>query len=344
MRYFSTYPSGFDEVAEAALTSRLVKTTVIRRLDGALEYETNAHPKKITELRFFQNSFVVLKDFRDLGNKPIERMMRHFLKNGMETLLRNSAAFRSAKSFRLMASKNNQPAGAPAELRVAIESRIRKTTRLHVSRAGADVEVWFSSRKDSTGYILIRFTKRRATERSLHAGELKPETAHLLILCSEPSHEDTFLDPFCGYGGILFERMESHRASSIHGVDSDASKIQRLRDILSKQPSTARLEVDDARRLAGVQDGSVTRIVTDPPWGEFGSGRNLDGLYKGFIRQFERVLSPAGIAVLLTGRNCPLSDLVKSAGVPMIIQSTCNVLISGKKATVSTLRKNTKHL
>jgi 23S rRNA G2445 N2-methylase RlmL len=335
MQYLSTFPSGFDEIAEAALTSRLVKTTVTRRLDGALEYETNAQPKIISELRFFQNSFSVLKTFSDLGNKPIEKMMRHFLNHGLESRLRNSPAFRNASSFRLMTTKNNQPTGAPPDMRTAIESRIRKATRLHESRSGADVEVWFSSRKDSTGYVMVRFTKRRASEKSLHAGQLRPETAHLLILCSEPSHQDVFLDPFCGYGGILLERLQSHRASLVHGVDSDAAKIRRLQDLASRLPAPARLEVDDARRLAGAPDGSVTRIVTDPPWGEFGGTRNLDGLYKGFLRQFDRVLAADGIAVLLTGRNCPLAGLLESSGVSLRIRQDHNVLISGKKATVS---------
>ena len=308
MHYLSTFPSGFDKIAEEALTSRLVKTTVKRRLDGALEYETNAQPKAIAELRFFQNSFSILQTFSDLGNKPIEKMMRHFLNHGLESRLRNSPAFRNAGSFRLMTTTNNQPTSAPPDMRTAIESRIRKATGLHESRSGADVEVWFSSRKDSDGYVMVRFTKRRANEKTLHAGQLRPETAHLLILCSQPSHQDVFLDPFCGYGGILLERLQSHRATLVQGVDADAAKIRRLQDLASRLPSPVRLEVDDARRLAGITDGSVTRIVTDPPWGEFGGARNLDGLYKGFLRQFDRVVAPNGNARRQAGRTSTLDD------------------------------------
>jgi 16S rRNA G966 N2-methylase RsmD len=336
LRYLSTFPSGFGRIAETALTGRFLKTTVQKRLDNALEYASDTHPAKIAALRFFQNSFVVVKRFE--GSHTTAGMIRFFLKNRLESVCKTIPVFRSADTFRVLSMEGNRPVGMPPDMRNAVESRLRKASGKRESRGGADVELWFSSRSDNIGYILLRFTKRRATEKTLHPGEIRPETANLLILCSEPSHHDVFLDPFCGYGGILLERARSYRADSIHGIDSDQSKIRRLRRVVAGSDfPQIRLEVGDARVLGTVEDGSITRVVTDPPWGVYQKKPSIEPIYAGLLTQLERILTADATVVLLTERSCPLDALVARAGTVFRIHDTLEVLVAGKKATVHTL-------
>ena len=80
-----------------------------------------------------------------------------------------------------------------------------------------------------------------------------------------------------------------------------------------------------------IADASITKVVTDPPWGEYDDGRkgSIRSLYSGFLRQLERVLASDGVAVLLLGRNSAFFDLLRADRSKFLLGETHEVLVSG---------------
>ena len=326
-------------MVEHVLRPKLKSSGIQRMLDGAVLYHSDISLEGVAGLRFFQNSFLVIKSFENLGRSPITRMMRAFDRRILSAALLSSQLVRRAKSFRIVTSSENRLSVPDKRARAAVESVICKALHVPVSRAAADLEIWFLYRREGVGFILLRLTRRRATEKTLNRGELKPEMGNLLCSISEPSPDDVFLDPFCGFGAIVMERAVSFPARKIYGIDSSREKINQLRNKIRKIHLRAvnkiSLQVGDSRNLSGVPENSVSKIVTDPPWGDFNySADSIIDLYRGFITALPRIMIPGGIAVLLVGRDGPTVELISANPLNLRLDTSYRVLISGKKALV----------
>jgi len=123
----------------------------------------------------------------------------------------------------------------------------------------------------------------------------------------EPGH--TLLDPFCGAGTLLVEALRGP-AGHLLGADHDRRWIQATgrnlelaRERIDRTDSAATpitLWRGDARHLP-LRDGSVDRIVSNLPFGKrVGSHRHNLTLYPDVLREYARVLTRSGRAVLLT--------------------------------------------
>jgi 23S rRNA G2445 N2-methylase RlmL len=128
-------------------------------------------------------------------------------------------------------------------------------------------------------------------------------------------------------------------------VDSDPAKVRHVRAAVgaSKVPPGTAVHIDegDSRRLVDVPDGTVTAVVTDPPWGEYaGETYDLDALYSPFLRQLCRVCVPGARGVLLLHRENPVERMIRENGLAISVVEATPVLVAGRKATVLRLRVN----
>ena len=83
----------------------------------------------------------------------------------------------------------------------------------------------------------------------------------------------------------------------------------------------------------------MNKIITDPPWGIYKEDkRDYVEFYSKVLREFERVLIPNGIAVILTARKDGFIKALKS--MPNLnLEKDYHILVSGKKAGVYKLTK-----
>ena len=89
-------------MVEHVLRPKLKSGGLQRMLDGAVLYHTDTSPEGVAGFRFFQNSFLVIKSFENLGRNSITRMMRAFDRRIFSAALLSSQLIRRAKSFRIV--------------------------------------------------------------------------------------------------------------------------------------------------------------------------------------------------------------------------------------------------
>jgi tRNA G10 N-methylase Trm11 len=163
--------------------------------------------------------------------------------------------------------------------------------------------------------------------------------AHLLCLLSEPGRNDIFLDPFCGSGSLVLERLHSFPYRQILAGDQDPTHVAALRR-KTKQQKNIKLEQWDALHLTTVESHSVHKIVTDPPWGFYqDTNVNFTEFYSQMLSEFARVLQPGGLAVVLVGRKAEFEQALIAIAQHLQLRKKYDVLVSGKKAGVYQLAR-----
>lgn len=149
-------------------------------------------------------------------------------------------------------------------------------------------------------------------QRSFSAAAIRPTIAHALVRLSQPRADDVFLDPFCGSGTILSERLSlPHHV--VLGGDSDAQALAVAAQNTSGQ---AQLAQWDAGALP-IESASVDAIVTNPPWGNQIAVSDSAALYLAFLREVVRVLRPGGRLVVLSDRADDMAAAAQACGVAL---------------------------
>ncbi|TSC85130.1 MAG: putative RNA methylase family protein [Microgenomates group bacterium Gr01-1014_16] len=268
--YFSTFITGLNEVVSDALKKSVSSVRIEQILDGLIVYKTNVNPRQIRELRFFNNSFVLLETVR--GNVSDDTLKKLVDK---VTGVKIQIPVEKRTSFRIMFSKENQPVSVEPKILQSLEKKFASKD-LSVNRTSSGVELLFLARSDGYGFFGLRLTRHGDYKKTLHPGELRPELANLLCCLSDPTQDDVFLDPFAGYGAIPIERAVSFPYKRIYAGDIVPNLVSELKQKASKLGKRFIIGQLDATKLNTFSDSSISKIVTDPPWGIYSSGKNFD--------------------------------------------------------------------
>jgi len=194
------------------------------------------------------------------------------------------------------------------------------------TREEAALEVWAHVIGERT-IVGLRLTGdefgQRTYKRAHLPASLKPTVARALVALSEPRYEDVFLDPMCGAGTILGERVAWGRVKLILGGDVDNAAVDASRDNVRRGASLLQW---DATRLP-IAGASVDVVVTNPPYGrQHDAEAGLDRLYARSTREIARVLRPGGRCVILTGE----ADVLKRALPPSLsVKARHRMLLRG---------------
>lgn len=324
--YYSTFIPGLLEPVEAALRSSMPDVKITLSLDGLVAYETDAKASVIEKLPFVTNSFYILKRFE---GATVQEMAADVVRDPAWTV----EAPRG--TFRVIASVANQLVPLASKVMEALERRIAEKTKLRPNRAKPDHEFWLLERSEGCGFFALRLSHHKAYDKSLQKGELRPELANILCRLSEPAENELFLDPFCGSGAIPIQRAKFCSSGLVIASDSDEGNVEALKQRIKDLGLRKRMVVrrDDALHLTRYEDGSIHKIVTDPPWGHFekthfaGTDIPIEEFYRAMLAEFARVLRPGGKLVILTAESLPTDE-------QFTLEKRFNILVSGKKAAV----------
>lgn len=292
MRYFAQFRAGLGELVNDALRQDLAKVKVIGSDGSSLIFDSGSGPAQVGELRYLKNAFTVLGAIRRTSAR---RAAEQFAEQVLSTpLLRGQ---KRVTSFRTMVSVDGTLLGLPRQTRARLESAIARAIGARLSRSGGGVEYWLIARR---GTETMLFCRRLTTgvERGV-AGSLGRDLATLLVKASAPRPDDVFLDPFAGCGSIVRARIALPYVRATYS-DVAAGKVP------PELRRAGRVDVftDDALRLPSIPSGSVSSIVTDPPWGEYDTGLDFATFAHQMMTSFDRALDPhRGRLVILLSRR-----------------------------------------
>ncbi|MDR2517459.1 MAG: methyltransferase [Spirochaetaceae bacterium] len=338
--FYATFAPGLAEAVKEVVLSRLDDARFIKLLDGAVIFETS---RTYDRLGFFcfNNIFAVI-DIRERrgGLAALEThlgLVHTTGEAGREIITKNS---KNIRSFRIVTSLENRPAAVEGAIRSGAERYIARCSGLALDRANRGAEFWFLYRSEGFSVFMKRLTRRASWEKSLRPGELPPPLAWMLCRLANIGPGDTVLDPFSGSGAIPFQALKHFPPASVIAADISAEAIRRTRKKLAAAAPARRVILckDVAELAAALGEKSVTKIVSDPPWGFFAeTALPLEQFYRNMTAVFSRILADEGAAVLLSARKPELEQAAETAGFE--ITRRFSILLSGKKAGIFLLEK-----
>ena len=337
--YYSTFVPGLLEPVKDSLLRALKHGHVRLELDGLIAYETIAEVTDIGSLGFVTNTFRILKSFPRDPRRTMADMASQVLADRSVSFRSVPRKDKASQTFRVITSVANRLVPLDERLMKQLEQKISSQTGLRPNRSKPDHEFWLLQRSEGFGFFALRISHHKSYDKMLQKGELRPELANVLCRLSRPSHGELFLDPFCGSGAIPLQRAR-FPLGLIFASDSNQQKIdslkQRIRKLGLQKKIIARCE--NALDLRRYQDGSIHKIVTDPPWGHFESTQiPLDEFYDRMLAEFCRLLTAEGLLVVLTAQNAVLETSVQKNALKLDTLKKFNILLSGKKAAIYVL-------
>lgn len=154
------------------------------------------------------------------------------------------------------------------------------------------------------------FSERKPSRRaSVHPSTMQPNFARALVNLARTPRDGTFLDPFCGVGGILLEA--GLIGAKPIGVDINPDLLDGAEENLEEwEIEDYELLPEDARELE-IED--VDAIATDPPYGRQAStgGSELDDLYENSLPVLTRTLKVGGHLCITAPTELNLREMAK---------------------------------
>ncbi|HEX2312337.1 MAG TPA: methyltransferase domain-containing protein [Thermomonospora sp.] len=177
--------------------------------------------------------------------------------------------------------------------------------------------------------VAARPLHRRPYKRRSIAGTLHPPVAAAMVRTAEIQPGHSVLDPCCGAGTLLLEAAGQEPEARLRGYDLSQEAVKAARENATGLPVT--LGQADAGDLP-VEDASVDRVLSNPPWGgQVSAGGLLAGSRSRWWKELRRVLTPGGIAVLLVADPGDITEGIRTGLTPSYVQ---RVRISGAESFI----------
>lgn len=216
----------------------------------------------------------------------------------------------------------------------------------HPRRTGAapppDYAAWRLTLDGTGATLMLRITPRplhrRPYKRQSVPGSLHPPLAAAMTGLADIGPGHTVLDPCCGAGTLLIEAALAHpEAARFQGYDIDRTALAAARaNKAAASLDRIRIRRADAGGLP-LPDGSVDRIVCNPPWGtQVHAQASLATAPSAWWRELHRLLTPTGTAVLLLPTPTLLAPAIHAGLVPTHTQ---RVHLSGTPAFLIRLER-----
>jgi 23S rRNA G2445 N2-methylase RlmL len=356
--YLATTLGGLEGVLAAEARASLPAVSVAETTRGKVYLATPDPPQTLFGLRTADNLYRLLGRFRvgphrgdlaavraavaalDLSPDRWGAVTATELPGTPETPERALRA-RESPTFFVNASRRGRHTYSRFDLAAAATAGI--LDRRPAWRAGDPVAHQLELRLDVDGeeaVLSLRLTPpsfRFRGAREFSPAALRPTVAHALVWLSRPAPGDRFLDPFCGSGTVLAERLP-YPAQRIAGGDASLAAVGVAQaNLASSRDARVFLAQWDARRLP-IGAAAVDTVVTNLPFGrQVLTPPALAALYEDFAAELGRVLTGSGRAILLTEHG----ELLRraAAGVDLAAETLMTLSLKGLQPQVLRLTR-----
>jgi tRNA (guanine6-N2)-methyltransferase len=208
----------------------------------------------------------------------------------------------------------------------------------------ASIEVWLTI-EGNQAVCGLRLSDRSMRHRDYKLehlpASLRPTLAAAMVRLGQVKAGHRVLDPMCGAGTLLAECLAwaQHadvRPLKVLGGDIEPNAV-RCSEINLRRHGNPPLMRWDARRLP-LGDLEVDRILSNPPFGkQLSRPEEIGPLYRAMLREYDRVLKPHGLAVLLVSDFPLLKEAASEVG--WHAQRQLRVRVLGQPTVLTVWRK-----
>ncbi|NLE99971.1 MAG: methyltransferase domain-containing protein [Anaerolineales bacterium] len=349
--YVQTMP-GVEQIAWLEIRRRLprvrfVETLFAKDQNGIVVFEFGGDPADLLQLRTTEDAFVMAASLDDLSRDW--RDLR-----AVTGLVAESPVFEQARrlvrpeggalTYRVISRKFGQHQYRRMDLGQAVvkgvERRYGRAWRL--VEDDADLEVWANALGSRLlcGLRLSTSTMRHRDYRVVNLpASLRPSVAAAMVLLTEPEPTDVFLDPMCGSGTLLAERVLAADYAQAFGGDLQAERTQASQRNLVGLGRPVTVFTWDACRLP-LATGSVDKVSVNPPFGkQLGSPLEVAELYPCFFGELARVLRPGGRATVLSSEFELVKDVLRRERSLQILTGY-SIAVLGQWGRIYIIRRN----
>jgi 23S rRNA G2445 N2-methylase RlmL len=330
--YYAHTMPGCEEIAWLEIRTRFSTAKFdgylfVKDQNGIVRWNDNVRTPDLLALRTTEDVFVqatplakLSRDWRDL--RQIEQLFRQ------TELLRDAvnlcSGSRKQFTYRVVSRKSGNHQYRRKDFEEAcikgVEGRHQRNWKLVDDHA--DVEIW-ANIIGSTLLCGVRLSDRTMRHRPYQVvsrpASLRPSVAAAMVWLTDPSQHDVFVDPMCGSGTILAERMLAAPYQAVRGGDISVESVRAATENLSSLQQPFQVEQWDACALP-LDTDSVHKAATNLPFGkQIGSPDELRRLYPCFFRELGRVLQPGGIATVLSSEYELVKDTIRQLPALRII-------------------------
>ncbi|CAG7626521.1 methyltransferase domain-containing protein [Paenibacillus allorhizosphaerae] len=175
----------------------------------------------------------------------------------------------------------------------------------------------------------------RGEERRFTQAALRPTVAHALVWLSDPQRSDVFIDPCCGSGTIMSERL-TYPYLRVEGGDLSREAVASAAENIG-HCERAKIHHWNARSLP-IDAGCVDKIVTNLPFGkQIAANEDILELYLELFGEMKRVLKMDGSAICLTDAEAALQSAAERAELDC--SKTMTLHLKGLHPALFVLRK-----
>jgi 23S rRNA G2445 N2-methylase RlmL len=320
----ATVPDGLEPIAGQELRRRLEARFILRQergrwsLPGSLRFDYSGDLKTLLGLKtvlsvYLVCAFDIPRPRALLSNEHLPALLRAIEQ------VRGLLAPETYRTFHLSA------AGSESAVLLRLKQEI--AARAHLQRVADEQEAHLQMHlrpapEPAAGWeLLLRLSPRPLAVRAWRVcnrkGALNAAVAHAMVLLTQPAPQDTFLNPACGSGTLLIERIACGPARRAVGCDIDGEALACAHENIEAGGCGERVEAHrwDMLHLP-LPDDSVDSFCSMLPFGHrMGSHAENLALYPRTLQEAARVAKEgARFALLASDRRVIESSLQQSPG------------------------------
>lgn len=309
---FALTVPGLETLAAAEIEERL-EAEVKRTEPGMVLFRPEAVDRRLFRLRLVEDLFLFAwgsdqLTYRAADLKLITQWTRREVDWPRLFQLHHAVAAKpkGKPSYHLVAQMRGEHGYRRMDARDALFAGMRdKIPQSWLPRSeGAAVEVWLRI-EGKRAICGVRLTDERMRHRQYKdehvPASLRPVVAAAMVRLAAPGPGEWLVDPLCGAGTILAERLAEQRDALVLGGDCDRAAVRASVSNLRHWRDEPPVALWDATELP-LANRSMTCLATNPPFGrQIGTPEDLGPFYGELLDEFHRVLAAGGRAVLLVG-------------------------------------------
>jgi len=230
--YYATFENGFGEVVKKVI-KKIDKNSKIKTLyDDAVLFFADEH-FKFKDSCFFE-AFVVIQNLHKTGVGALNITIKTILeKKDLKIALPKDAG-----TVKLTIKKENENTVIDAKLKNAFEVMVKRVTKRGISFFAKD-ELVLLSKKDGENLFMKRLDVTDKFVGLANKYDIRPETAYLLAVMSEPRANEVVLDANASNGVIPFVRANSFSKANVIACSKNEDTKEALKRLAKKlKPNT----------------------------------------------------------------------------------------------------------